>query len=182
MNEENVIFAGTGGRNPAVAVWDRPGSGGSARQVSAFGRGYSVYCLAVSPNGSRLAAGTRAGMLRVHALEGFRPGENPTALFEVFHGRGMGCAVLGLAFANENLLASGGADGKIRLWDLPQKTIQAEIDTHGGGVMALCSLGSLVLANVGKDGVLPVTGSISVAPLAPLESIAVWTALSGTRS
>ena len=118
MAEEEVIFSGGGGNKPPVLMWDGPAAGNGSLRVSAFDYGYSVYALAVSPSGSRLAAGTRAGLLRVHALETYRAREGAKPIFEVFHGADLKTAVLALAFATDGLLASGGQDGQIKVWDV----------------------------------------------------------------
>ncbi len=156
MAEEEVIFSGGGGNKPPVLMWDGPAAGNGSLRVSAFDYGYSVYALAVSPSGSRLAAGTRAGLLRVHALETFRAREGAKPIFEVFHGADLKTAVLALAFATDGLLASGGQDGQIKVWDVHQGKRVAQIDAHPGGLVALCPLGSLVLASIGVDGFLRV--------------------------
>jgi len=137
-------------------MWDNPPSGNRTLAVSRFGPGYSVYALAVSPSGSRLAAGTRAGLLRVHALENHRARENAAPIFEVVHGSDLETGVLGLAFPTDEILASGGQDGRIKLWDVPGQRQLAEIEAHPSGIAALCSLGSLVVASIGMDGVLRV--------------------------
>ncbi|GMU20523.1 MAG: hypothetical protein AMXMBFR13_06200 [Phycisphaerae bacterium] len=156
MAEEEVIFSGSGGDTPALLMWDDPNSGDACVRVSAFAPGYSIYALAVSPNGTRLASGTRAGLLRVYHLERHRSSVNAPAIFEVFHGKNLETGVLGLAFLTDETLASAGEDGRIKVWDITRRQQLAEFDAHAAGVVALCPLGSLVLASVGMDGVLRV--------------------------
>ncbi len=149
-----VLYLGSGGGSPSVMTQIGAGGNVTPTSVAEFSRGYSIYSLSVSPGGTRLAAGTRAGLLQVYALENHRPCANAKPIFEVFHGSSLGTSVLGLAFLTDDLLASGGEDGCIRVWDVAQHRSVTEIDAHDGGVLALCSLGSLVLASTGLDGVL----------------------------
>ena len=154
MNTEiaNTVFAGGGGKKPPLMVWSNLNEGAKPQIISRFSYDYSVYALAVSPNGTRIAAGTRAGLLRVHALSNFQAPENSPALFEVYHPP----SVTALAFLTDDILASGGLDGKIKFWSIAEKSQLAEIDAHTDGVFALRQMGSLVLASIGGDNVLRV--------------------------
>lgn len=147
---ETTVFAGSGHENPSLMMW--PGKEDSAKPliISRFNYDYSIYALAVSPNGTRVAAGTKPGLLRVHSLSSPDVLENSPILFEVFHLPG----VVSLAFCTDDILASGGLDGKIKLWSICEKSQLAEIQAHTGGVFALCQIGSLVLASIGGDNIL----------------------------
>ena len=152
MTTGDVIFSGSGNDNPAVMVLRGPFEQAKPRVLSEFRPGYSVYALAVSPNGRRLAAGTKGGLLRVHALETSDAPEPADALFEAFHLP----AVFAAAFCTDDILATGGYDGRIKLWSVSQGEQVGEIEAHGSGVYALRRIGSLVLASVGGDGRLRV--------------------------
>ena len=147
---ETIVFAGGGSKNPSLMMWPKPGEETNPTIVSRFNQGYSVYALAVSPGASRIAAGTKAGLLQVHALSDFQVSENSTPLFEVFHQPG----IVSLAFCTDDILASGGLNGKIKIWSVTQKRQLAEIQAHTNGVFALRRLGSLVLASIGGDNIL----------------------------
>ena len=152
MTTGDVIFTGSGNDNPAVIALRGPFEQAKPRVLSEFRPGYSVYALAVSPNGRRLAAGTKGGLLRVHDLETSDAAEPADALFEAFHLP----AVFAVAFCTDDILATGGLDGRIKLWSVSQGEQVGEIEAHGRGVYALRRLGSLVLASVGGDGRLRV--------------------------
>ncbi|MFC1675439.1 WD40 repeat domain-containing protein [Planctomycetota bacterium] len=149
---ETIVFAGGGSKNPSLMMWPKPNEETKPTVISKFNHGYSVYALAVSPNAARVAAGTRAGLLQVHALSDFQASENSTPLFEIFHQPG----IISLAFCTDDILASGGLNGKIKIWSVTQKRQLAEIEAHTQGVFALRQLGSLVLASIGGDNILRV--------------------------
>jgi len=156
MSASNVIFAGGGHQCSTLMMWPSPDTAAKPVVVSQFEPGYSIYALAISPNGTRIAAGTSVadgsglGLLRVHALADFCVGENAPVLFDVHHPP----AVFSLAFCTDDILASGGHDGHIKLWSLTEGSQVGEIAAHENGVFALRQLGSLVLASIGGDGVL----------------------------
>lgn len=147
---ETIVFAGGGSKNPSLMMWPKPGEETKPTVVSRFNHGYSVYALDVSPGASRIAAGTKAGLLQVYALSDFQASENSTPLFEVFHQPG----IVSLAFCTDDILASGGLNGNIKIWSVTQKRQLAEFQAHTNGVFALRRLGSLVLASIGGDNIL----------------------------
>jgi len=147
---ETIVFGGSGSKDPSLRMWSKLSEDAKPLVISKFGCDYSIYALAISPSGTRIAAGTKQGLLRVHALSGFRASENSPELFEVFHLPG----VVSLAFCADDILASGGLDGKIKFWSITEKERLAEIQAHSGGIFALRQLGSLVLASIGGDNVL----------------------------
>ena len=149
---ETIVFAGGGSKNSSLMMWPKPSEEAKPLIISQFNRGYSVYALAISPNGTRIAAGTKAGLLQVHGLSNFRASENSPPLFEIFHQP----SVVSLAFCTDDILASGGLDGKIKVWSVSEKRQLAEITAHPDGVFALQQLGSLVLASIGGDNILRV--------------------------
>ncbi|MFC1761008.1 WD40 repeat domain-containing protein [Planctomycetota bacterium] len=148
LQDLNVVYSGTGKQDPVIQMWDGLSDGVKPVTLSRFPRGYSIYEQAISPRGTRLAAGTRTGFLRVHSLTDYRGIENCPAHFEVYDRPSVDC----LAFSTENILASGGKKGIIKLWSLVEKEQVGQMTAHEGGVLALCAIGSLLLASLGADG------------------------------
>jgi WD40 repeat protein len=124
--------------------------------LAKFGIGYSIYALAVSPNGTRIAAGTRAGLLRVLTIDESSSKPSHVPIFEVFHGKDLSTGVMALSFLTDSLLVSAGQNGWIRVWDIKRGVCEAEWSAHPGGVVAIRPIGSLVLGSIGMDGVLRV--------------------------
>ena len=148
MSNGKIIFAGGGTDNTSLMMWPEPGNDTDPVVVSKFPYGHSVYALAVSPNGSRIAAGTKQGYFRVFGLSDFQATENAPVDFDFFHSH----AVDGLCFCSDDILASGGADGHIKTWSVTDKKQIQDIAAHSGRVLALCQLNSETLASVGSDG------------------------------
>ena len=147
---ETIVFGGSGSENPSLKMWSKLTEDAKPLIVSQFSYDFSIYALAISPSGTRIAVGTKQGLLRVHALSGFRASENSPALFEIYHRP----FVTSLAFLTDDILASGSLNGNIKLWSVSEKCQLAEFPAHPKGVIALRRLGSLVLASIGRDKVL----------------------------
>jgi len=130
-------------------MWEGLNNEGKNRIVNEYLKGYSVYSLAISPNGKKLAVGTRAGLIQVFSLINYRPTEDTMPEFKVYHQAN--CPVVSLAFCTDDILASGGLDGNIKFWSITDQNHQAVFKAHQGGVLALASIGSLILASIGKD-------------------------------
>jgi len=152
MTKSNVIFGGGGSKNSSLIMWPRPSEGSKPLVISKFKPNHSIYALAISPNGNKVAAGTKKGILQVHSLTNFQASENSSPLLEVYHLP----AVTSLAFCTEDILASGNLKGQIKLWSIPEKRQLAEFSAHSSGVFALRQMGSLVLASIGGDNMLRV--------------------------
>lgn len=123
--------------------------------LSRFPGGHSIYALALSGSLSRLAAGTRAGYLRVFDTSSQSSlgdaGDLPV-IFDVFHPP----SITSLAFLTDDILVSGSLDGRIKFWSISGKSQLAQIEAHPGGVFAVRGLGTLVLASIGADAVMKV--------------------------
>ncbi len=147
---KTLVFGGVGSDRPSLMMWPPSGREANPVVVSEFGYGHSVYALAVSPNGMRIAIGTRNGLLRVYGLVNCKVPENSVPLFEVYHPP----FISSLAFLTDDILASGSLNGQIKVWSVSGREKRAVFTAHPTGVLALCRLGSLVLASIGKDAVL----------------------------
>lgn len=151
MTHENVIFAGSGCKCPSLMMWSNVNQISMPLMISQFPQYYSVYAVTVSPTGNHVAAGTKAGLLRVHPMpNGQAPEEKHPVLFDVFHRPGIDS----LAFCSDDILASGGRDGIIKLWSVTDRQQLSEICAHQGEVSALCRITPQLLASIGGDGIL----------------------------
>jgi serine/threonine-protein kinase len=91
----------------AVQLWDLE-AGRERRRLR--GRGENLTCVALTPDGRRVAAGDGKGVVYLWTLD--PPGTPPLALV------GHAGAVSAVAFAPDaSVLFSGGLDGKLRQWD-----------------------------------------------------------------
>ena len=154
--DNHTILAGTGSHSSRFLALSFD-NGKKTTVLSQFPRGHSVYAIAVSAGMARIAAGTKAGYLRVFNIADKQPSDEQddkelAAIFDVFHMP----AITTLSFLTEDIIASGGLDGVIKLWSISQKCQLAGIEAHTGGVFAIRSLGSLVLASIGSDGILKI--------------------------
>jgi tetratricopeptide (TPR) repeat protein len=148
--EAKIAFLGTGGQKPRLAMTTVSPVNLEPVNIAEFPPGNSVYALAVSPDGHRLAAATRKGQIRAYGLSDFRAAPNDKPILEVFHCPG----VTSLAFCTPDLLASGGIDGHIRIWCVSEGKRVADLEAHTGAVLSMCRIGSLLLATLGADAKL----------------------------
>ena len=154
VNRQAMAFAGSGSKNgkPTLLQWGAKDT--KLESVSQFLAGYSIYSLSVAPSGNFMGAGTRAGLMRVFSLKGNRLAADPKPVLETFHQANT--PVLSLAFTSDRCVVSAGMDGCIRFWHLQKKEKLPFISAHPGGVLAIQTMGSLVLASIGMDQVIKV--------------------------
>lgn len=112
-----------------------------------------IYNITISPSGMYMAAGSRVGLVRVWPFLDHDIEENTPFLFEVYHQM---CRVNALTFLNDDLLLSGGDNGKLRIISIKKKKHlkNKDIEAHLGPVCSLVSLGDKVVASLGIDGIL----------------------------
>lgn len=144
----------SGGWDYKVRIWDV-----ATRQKKAEFRFDidSVWCVAMSPDGKLVAAGDDVRLVLWDLAT-----ETSTVL--VTAPQGPNRSIQSVAFAPDGAtLASGGSDGKIRLWDVGARREKAVFSGHPKGVQALAFCrGGKVLASGGYDRTLrfwdPATG------------------------
>ncbi|MBK1649326.1 NACHT and WD40 repeat domain-containing protein [Rhabdochromatium marinum] len=132
-------WVASGGADGSVRLWD-PASGRELHRLA--GHGGLVRALAVAPDGTWLASSGADGWVwlwdpvsgrELHRLEGH--GGSVRALHRL---EGHGGSVRALAVAPDGAwVASGGADGWVRLWDPASGRELHRLAGHGGSVRAL---------------------------------------------
>lgn len=158
---ENTFFLGTGGDHPQLIMSPGSEEDSTPTTITEFPRGNSVYAIAVSPDGTRLAAAARTGEIRVYPLNDFRVAPDAAELLVAHHRPG----VTGLSFCTGDVLASGGLDGHARFWSVSRKQLVADLKAHSNTLLSMCRIGSLLLATLGTDGALRVWDLDSLEPV-----------------
>ncbi|MGW4639274.1 caspase, EACC1-associated type [Sphaerisporangium sp. NPDC004334] len=139
--------------SPTVRMWDWPGGRFiRALRSSAIS---GVYAMAFSPGGERMAlAGSTlielwnpAGPTLLHTLAGHTDAPDPRITGS------SGASIPALAFSPDGkILASGGFDRSVRLWDGITGATQAVLTGHTGGVESLAfHPDGKILASAGYD-------------------------------
>jgi WD40 repeat protein len=116
-----------------VQVWDAETG---AEHGRLRGPAENVGCVAVSPDGTRVAAGSADGSVWVWSLDGGKP--KPTCLL------GHAGPVTGVAFVKPHSLLSAGRDGTVRQWDLTAVRLRGTLPSPVGPVAALAFGGKRV--------------------------------------
>jgi hypothetical protein len=143
------IFIGEGGSNARIRfILDclEPES----KEILIPGESQSIYSLAVSPSGSKIAWGARGGKSGNKGGEvSFRPLHDHSEPIKL--GRHIG-GCYGITFIGEEILISGGMDKRLKAWDLKKHSLITEFDTEGE-VIAITALShNLVATVIKKDG------------------------------
>lgn len=139
---------------------------GSERIVGTFAASEPLYSLAISPDGSLLAAGGSDNLVRLWRPEqAFRTGqpEYVEPLTLVGHAGRLGTyrsLVWQVVFnPSGELLASVGGDATLRLWNIPSGDLVQTLTAHPGGAACVAFRpDGRAIASGGLDGVLRVWG------------------------
>ena len=120
------------GRNGRIRVWDLNTTGGS---TDLEGDGRRVRALAFSPDGKTLAAAGDSPAVRLYRLEDDFGGLSQSH-DELLIRPGK---VFSLSFVTSRVLAVGGTDNKIQLWNTNSLSRQEMLTGHTGTVAALAT-------------------------------------------
>ena len=125
----------SGGKDQTVRIWNARGE-----QIQVFTLDNHVEHLAWSPDGSRIVTALRGG--RIHLLSTEQPDES-TVLGS--HG---GNATSVAWLCEDDLVASGGKDATVRIWNCRDRSLHHQIDLVAGvaSVSASAPTGYLTLA------------------------------------
>lgn len=131
------------GRDGQIRLWNM-NTGLLERDIATDRR--RIHALAFSPDGSRLAAGGDG--VTIHILN-VNDGSDVTALPT------QPARVMAMTYLNDNRLAIGGTDNKIRIWDFPRQKVTVELVGHTGSVAALdCDASGTMLVSGSYDTTL----------------------------
>ncbi len=137
LDDKSLISAG---RDKSIKIWNLPD--GSLRQ-SLSGHQNSILCLAVG-NKSCFVSGSRDQQL-------FFWKSNKDGLFEKTKSLNLHQSpVLTICQLQEGLLASGGGDGCINVFDIEGRLLQS-FTAHQNWLWSLCSLSPQILASCSED-------------------------------
>jgi WD40 repeat protein len=141
---------------------------GSERITGTFASDEPLYSLAISPDGSLLAAGGSDNLIRLwSAGQALRSGQQEyiEPLLLSGHAGRLGTyrsLIWQVVFSpSGELLASAGGDATVRLWKIPSGELIQTIGTHPGGAACIAfSPDGRALASGGLDGLLRVWGAL----------------------
>ena len=151
-----LLFA-TGGADKMLKIWDAE----KRRVVVNFDQCQStVWCVAALMQPGRFVAGSGDGAIRVFGVraDGRARNDKEPAPRTGFQGQAFGGAHEGgvyaiTAAANGQLLASGGADHKVKVWNLGRNRMEKEFTDAQGDVWGVAiSPNSQLLAAASVDG------------------------------
>jgi WD40 repeat protein len=131
-----IAASGRGGR---IALWETPLDDSEPRLVGTPDG--AINALACSPDGARIAAAGADGVIRVWTLSPLTPDPTPAesaGITAPFSGVDPSAAgeLRALAWHGE-MIAAGGDDGVIRLWDTASGDLIRELNGHTGAVWSI---------------------------------------------
>ena len=156
LQDGGALFA-TGGADKMLKIWDAE----KRRVVVNFDQCQStVWCVAALSQAGRFVAGSGDGAIRVFGVRADGPARNdkepsPRAGFlgQTFGGAHEGGVYALATAANGQTLASGGADHKVKVWNLGRNRVEKEFTEAQGDIWGLAiSPNSQLLAAASVDG------------------------------
>ena len=150
-NWKTATILGRGGTRPGVSAIDPTGRAEIATQTLANGE--SVYALARSPGGMRLAAGTKTGRGLLYTSNTPDGGEWAAERVLPHHGS----AVLSVAFADDDTVIIANASGACWLFRAADSfAAPVLLDTHDYAFCALCRATTGEIVGLALDGCIAV--------------------------
>jgi hypothetical protein len=146
--QRNHILWGQGGNRPGVHIYDV-----DTRQTNhecSLPAGQSVYSLDMSPDGSRLAVGTKSNLL--YHVRCFQQNEENGQI--EFSKIVQGYAVLSICFWDSDRVVAADVSGRCLLWHLEDTQHPRELPTGCSTVYSLFRLTDGSLAGLALDGKL----------------------------
>lgn len=141
---DGARLASSGGVHSVIRVW-QPGTERLERSFGTYGS--ATFCLAFSPDGASLVAGSEDGKLRIHGFAGGSPAFDVAA-----HAGGVRC----IAFSPDGkIVATGGVDKAARLWDYADGKLRERktLSGHTGMILGVAfNKDGSELATASSDG------------------------------
>lgn len=144
-----AVLLGLSGPEPGLHLWPDLLRSLPGQSVASTNSVYSVYGVAVSPEASYLAWGHRSGQKGFGGGEVYSISTTGASHAKVLGSHRGGC--FSVSFLTENLLVSGGGDGKIRFWDLSLDRQVNEALVNRRCVFAVRALSPRLLAVLSAD-------------------------------
>jgi WD40 repeat protein len=145
-----------------IHIWDRWG-----KETLLEGYTGYIYCMEYSLDGEHLASGNEDGLIRIWHTESFhtnpshphmeRPTRTPKQADTILVGRHSGITALSFSRTDSNLLASGGSNGEITVWNVKEQACIHSFNPRRGSIHSLFVAGG---AGINCIAAAQQTGSI----------------------
>jgi WD40 repeat protein len=126
-----------------VHVWDR---WGMERLIG--GHTEYIYCLEYSLDGEYLASGSADGSIRISNRESCDATSSPTRTPKeadkiLLGSRSVFIVTLSFSRTDSNILASGGSNGDVKVWNIKERACVHSFDSGGGSIRSLFFAGGI---------------------------------------